>query len=147
MPVTWRSPWKRPYAVAITSSERAISDAIGLTIAVIGWARDPGTLRIALHGSSGSHVGTLAITDLGQDCSEHRYMMCDDDLAGFIGAKLVAVEVRDAPDQDCGGDEVHEVKFLVVRTDNGAFTVATHNEHNGLYGGFQLNASMEWRDA
>ena len=41
----------------------------------------------------------LKLWDDGQSCCESRYMVIDDDLNSFAGAKLVTVEVRDAPDE------------------------------------------------
>jgi hypothetical protein len=81
----------------------------------------------------------LKIWDNGQSCCESRYLTCDDDLSALTGGKLVAVEVRNAPDVQDGG-EVHEVRFVEVTTTAGAATVCTHNEHNGYYGGFSLAA-------
>ena len=79
----------------------------------------------------------IKLWDAGQQCCEHRYMHSDDDLRAFIGAKLLTAEVKDAPDIEIGYD-VHEVAFLVVGTSLGVFTVETHNEHNGYYGGFAV---------
>lgn len=81
----------------------------------------------------------LKMWDDGQSCCEVRYMMTDDDLTYFFGAKLVGFEIKDAPDIEDNG-EVHEVQFLDVTTDKGVFQMATHNEHNGYYGGFWIVA-------
>lgn len=81
----------------------------------------------------------ISIEDDGQSCCENRYMTCDDDLEYFVGAKLIGASVRDGegwfPDRDKWID-CHDIQFLVVDTSKGSFTVATHNEHNGYYGGF-----------
>ena len=81
----------------------------------------------------------LKMWDDGQCCCEHRYMMTDDDLTYFSGAKLMGFEIKDAPDGEDNG-EVHQVRFLDVTTDKGVFQMATHNEHNGYYGGFWIVA-------
>jgi hypothetical protein len=78
----------------------------------------------------------ISFADEGQDCCEHRYMTCDDDLQSFTGARFVGWEVLDAPSRDDG--DVHEVQFLHVRTDGGAIVCETHNQHNGYYGGFNV---------
>ena len=68
---------------------------------------------------------------------EDRYMRTDDNLADYVGAELLGAEVKDAPsvkDEDEYG--VHDVQFLEIRTSKGCFTMASHNEHNGYYGGF-----------
>jgi len=75
-----------------------------------------------------------------------RYMTTDDDLLAFVGATFLGAEVHEGPSEeigDCGcgcSDVVHDVAFLVVSTSLGEFTVETHNEHNGYYGGFMLMA-------
>lgn len=84
---------------------------------------------------------SLRIWDDGQSCCEHRYMSSDDDLKYYIGSKFTGAEIRDAPNMDDVYD-VHEVQFLIVNTDKGDFTVETHNEHNGYYGGFYIKAKL-----
>ena len=37
--------------------------------------------------------------------------------------------------------ETHEVQFLEIKTSKGIFTMSTHNEHNGYYGGFAIVVS------
>lgn len=81
----------------------------------------------------------IRVLDDAQSCCENRYMTCDDDPKSLIGGKLVSIMVRDGePKSDEYGQE-HEVCFLQIQTDNGFITVATHNEHNGYYGGFGLS--------
>lgn len=76
----------------------------------------------------------LSIADDPPDSREHRYMHTEDVLSGFAGARLLNVEVRSAP----AVQNNHEVRFLVVTTSLGAFTVETHNEHDGEYSGFLI---------
>ena len=83
----------------------------------------------------------MKVWDGGQSCCEDRFMHTDDVLSDFVGATLISIEVRDAPNVEDAGD-VHEVQFLVVTTSKGAFTVETHNEHNGYYGGFWIEAEV-----
>jgi hypothetical protein len=86
----------------------------------------------------------ITLTDDGQTCCENRYVTCDEDLAPFVGATLMSVEIREAPNiEDKYGS--HEVQFMVTTTSQGQFTVATHNEHNGYYGGFWINVSSGLR--
>ncbi len=83
----------------------------------------------------------LDLVDNGQSCCESRYMQTDDDLGYFVGSRLLGAEVKEAPNvEDEYGD--HEVAFLVVTTSKGSFSVANHNEHNGYYGGFYINAEV-----
>ena len=79
----------------------------------------------------------LCVRDEGQSCCEHRYMTTDDDLSYFKNTVLKSLEIKDAPEIEYE-DGSHEVQFLKVTTGKGAFTVETHNEHNGYYGGFHL---------
>ena len=84
----------------------------------------------------------ISLQDEGQSCCESRYMNTDDDLAYYIGATLTNIELADAPYEEDEYGSVHEVKFLRVITDRGVITVANHNEHNGYYGGFAIQASV-----
>lgn len=118
----------------------ALEQTIGKTIA--GMSMENNSLRIAMADGR-----TLMLDDGGQSCCEHRYMTCDDDLSGYEGATLVNVETRDAPSvEDEYGNE-HEVQFLVVTTSKGTITAATHNEHNGYYGGFWIQARLSGETA
>ena len=81
----------------------------------------------------------LALLDDGQSCCESRYMTTDDTLSDYVGADFVEVELRDAPSK--GGEyEEHDIQFLVIKTSRGSFTIETHNQHNGYYGGFAIVA-------
>jgi hypothetical protein len=83
----------------------------------------------------------ISIQDEGQNCCEHRYMTCDDDLAYFAGAEFIGIEIRDVSSTTDQYDECDEVQFLIVKTSKGEFTCETHNEHNGYYGGFSIRVS------
>ncbi len=80
--------------------------------------------------------------DNGQSCCEHRYMMTDDELNDFVGAKFIKAEIVDGPDLETG-DSCHEQQFLLIDTSLGTFTMVTHNEHNGYYGGFALTIQQK----
>ena len=82
----------------------------------------------------------MKLADEGQYCCEHRYMMTDDELGDFVGSILLDAEIKDGPEIDATYD-VHEQQFLIISTDKGQFTMVTHNEHNGFYGGFCIQAS------
>ena len=84
----------------------------------------------------------MKLSDEGQSCYENRYMRTDDNLADYVGAKLQGAKIKEAPNE---ADEYgeHEVQFLEVQTDHGVFTMASHNEHNGYYGGFWIQAAAE----
>jgi hypothetical protein len=83
----------------------------------------------------------IRIWDGGQSCCESRYMRTDDDLSSFAGAKLVGAELSDVEShEDQENYCTHEMQFLRLSTDRGTIVVSTHNEHNGYYGGFWLQA-------
>lgn len=84
---------------------------------------------------------TLQLWDDGQSCCESRYMSTDDDITYYIGAKLTGFELKEAPEIENEWGS-HEVQFLEVQTDKGVFTISSHNEHNGYYGGFAIVASV-----
>lgn len=79
----------------------------------------------------------LTAFDDGQSCCESRYMKTDDKFEDFVGATLVSMELKQAPDMEDEYGE-HEVQFLEIMTSKGALTMASHNEHNGYYGGFAI---------
>ena len=84
----------------------------------------------------------LKLWDGGQSCCESRYMRTDDNLSDYIGGQLLDMELRDAPSQADGDDDAHDVQFLVVKTSNGQFVMSNHNEHNGYYSGFYIEAAV-----
>lgn len=113
---------------------QATASAIGKQIASVELADD--ALRFSFTDGS-----KLTLRDAGQSCCEKRYMRTDDDLPYFVGATLLGAETRDAPSEDAEYDS-HEVEFLVVTTSRGVFTMSSHNEHNGYYGGFYVQATV-----
>jgi hypothetical protein len=74
-------------------------------------------------------------------------MTCDDNLEDYIGAHFTGLirksqsEIPQLPDEDnYTSNDTHEVQWLEVVTSKGCFTIAAHNEHNGYYGGFDIDA-------
>jgi hypothetical protein len=83
----------------------------------------------------------VALIDAGRSCCEERYLHTDDDLSAFIGSKLLGATSTEVEETDpVHGDAVHESSFTSVQTSEGIFTVVTHNEHNGYYGGIVIMA-------
>lgn len=82
----------------------------------------------------------IRIWDSGQSCCESRYMTCDDSLSDLNGKTLAEITVKPGPyTTDEYGDN-HEIAFLEIKTTDGtSVSFATHNEHNGYYGGFGLS--------
>lgn len=106
-------------------------DVIGKTIKKVWLAED--VLNLQFEDDS-----SIYIRDDGQSCCEYRYMQTDDILEDFIGAQLVDGEIREGPAQEEEYGEAHEIQFLAIKTSKGNFTMASHNEHNGYYGGFSI---------
>lgn len=118
-------------------SREAIEACAGEILASIELVDSPNGPFIRLSLAGGSVA--LDLVDTGQSCCEHRYMTSDDDFAYYEGATLLGVEVKPGPDVEAKYD-THETAFLDIKTSRGVFTVVTHNEHNGYYGGFSLRA-------
>ena len=114
---------------------KAFQSRVGKTILSIKLEDD--TLKFVFDDGT-----KLNLHDDGQSCCESRYMTCDDDLTVYTDATLDGAEVADAPSVAGKYDAEHEVQFLKVKTSKGVFTVETHNEHNGYYGGFWIVASV-----
>lgn len=125
-------------------SATALFKMIGKTITGVEMKDDE------LFISFGSH-GTLKLSDEGQSCCEHRYMTTDDKLEEYVGAALLNIEVKDVPipilerksydDDDYSIDE-HDIQFVEISTTKGSFVLVTHNEHNGYYGGFDVQLRL-----
>jgi hypothetical protein len=84
----------------------------------------------------------VSFFDDGQSCCEHRYMVCDDKLDEYKDATFLGGSIKEAPSEDDEYGNCHEVQFLEISTSKGPLTVATHNEHNGNYGGFWIVARI-----
>ncbi len=119
----------------------ALADVKGLEITAIMLddAANNGDGALLIDFTTGAR---LVIADRGRSCCESRYLKCDDDLGFFAGATLEDITI------ECGGtttdewDQCHEIQFMLVHTSKGVFTVNTHNEHNGYYGGFWMTADV-----
>lgn len=117
------------------SSALALRASVGKEIATLALDEEANALRFTFTDGA-----SLTITDQGQSCCESRYMRTDDDLSYHIGATFVGAAVKDAPPIEAEY-ETHEVQFLDITTSRGTFQMANHNEHNGYYGGFWMQAS------
>ena len=117
-------------------SVAAFTSAIGKTIVNVSLGQDD-ALHLKFDDGSG-----IRFYDDGQLCCESRYMTTDDDLSSFIGTKLLGAEIKSAPEVPDQYED-HEVEFLEIQTNAGVFTMASHNEHNGFYGGFSIRVVAE----
>jgi len=88
----------------------------------------------------------MCLFDEAQHCCENRFMSTDDELSYYVGAKLLDAEIRgvEVTKQETKSKYEDymdtETQFLVIKTSVGEFVLATHNEHNGYYGGFNVSA-------
>ncbi len=128
---------------------------LGVMIRMLGGNSETVDAMLSAAGKTISHVAligdsllftfddgaTLRMLDNGQSCCETRYMRTDDDLPYYVGATLMDAEIRPAPSVEDEHGEQHDVEFLIITTSKGVFTMASHNEHNGYYGGFSIEAS------
>jgi len=125
-------------------SVAAFAGAVGRTISSLTLGEDDALHFVFEDGSK------VMLFDDGQGCCENRYMRTDDNLAEFVGSKLLGAAIKKAPSVETGDEchdveflETHDVEFLEVQTDRGVFTMAIHNEHNGYYGWFSIRAAVE----
>ncbi len=83
----------------------------------------------------------LTLIDSNQQCCEHRYITCDDKLDEFIGSKFLGIDIKESTatvEETEDFDTHHDIEFVEIKTTKGSITLCTHNEHNGYYGGFNL---------
>lgn len=97
----------------------------------------------------------LLVNDENHDagCDTTRYMTTDEeDIGYYIGALFFGLELKPvdprnstnlAYDEDGNRYGQHDISFLDVHTSRGVFSLACHNEHNGYYGGFDLQVKRE----
>lgn len=82
----------------------------------------------------------LRVWDSQQMCCERRYMVCDDDLNEYKETQLISVNQKYTKSENKRDFIANEAVFLEFQTTNGTFTIVNHNEHNGYYGGFWIEA-------
>lgn len=85
----------------------------------------------------------VEILDAARECCELRYISTDDDLSEASNSMLFGIEIKNvgylpADDEDDDNYGCHEIQFLELKTSKGCFTFTTHNQHNGHYGGFEI---------
>ena len=69
-----------------------------------------------------------------------RYLSTDDDLSTIVGGKIISINTREGSIDDYF--DQHELLFVEIITTKGFLTIVNHNEHDGHYGGFNLQD--EW---
>lgn len=117
-------------------TREALESSVGKVITKVSLVDD----KLLLELETGD---ILVLSDSGQSCCESRYLTTDDDLSYYSTAILLDVSVEDGPTTEVGYGDTHDIQFLHVKTSLGSFTVETHNEHNGYYGGFYVCAVLE----
>ena len=92
----------------------------------------------------------LLMIDNDASCCEHwGYLMSEDDLDKFVGARLLGVRITDTnrssrtfnpygfekPEPENNEDlDGGDVMFVDIQTDRGILQFVTYNSHNGYYG-------------
>lgn len=136
-PITLKFESKQPMLFGVNSGDKesdvAFMKAVNKTIRGISLSES----TISLTFTDGT---CLYMGDGGPYCCEERWISTDDELSIFIGSQLYRVEVKEGGFVADGG--CHEVAFLDVTTSKGVFTMATHNDHNGCYSGFNLTCEF-----
>lgn len=126
-----------------SDSFNAIQSSIGCTIRKVFLDEDNNNLVFWLSNDS-----ELKIWDGGQSCYESRFMTTDDNLNEYFGSVLLGMELkpvgRNSEDEEDNWGDVHEIQFLDINTSKGTFQMANHNCHNGYYGGFYIEASINF---
>ncbi len=112
----------------------AIEQSIGKRITAVTYNDD----EVRLSFEDGTH---LQLTDY-QCCCESRYITTDDTPYYLVGCIFVDVLLKNGPELSDELLNVHETAFLEIVTDNGSVVFQTHNEHNGYYGGFSIDARI-----
>lgn len=86
--------------------------------------------------TDGEHI---RLSDRGSLCCENRYMTVEDDLSTLNGEVFIGFSTTDETSvAESDGWETHEIQFLNIYTDKDSVQIATHNVHNGYYGGFYI---------
>jgi len=116
-------------------SVRLFCEALNKTIIAIRLGEDEALHFAFFDGSK------IRLVDTGQSCCEARYMRTDDKLEEYVGAVLLGAEVCNGPSIEDG--ESHDTEFLKVQTSKGEFTMVSHVEHNGYYGGFSIEVQED----
>lgn len=124
-------------------SVNALQSSLGKTIKTVKLTKDKDELQFTFTDKT-----VLTLYDSAQSCCERRYLSCDDNLKPFKGSTLIGVDLVEAKSEEIAllekdGDyhgEDHEVMFLKIKTSEGVFTVCSHDEHNGYYGGIIIQA-------
>jgi hypothetical protein len=117
--------------------DKTFKKFIGKTIVQVHLDPDDNSLKFKFSDNT-----QLKVYDDGQSCCEYRYMRTDDNLNDFVGSVLLGCEVKSSQCiEEANYSYYHEVQFFEVRTSKGWFTMCSHNEHNGYYGGFSLKST------
>lgn len=78
----------------------------------------------------------MGISNSQNCCEQFGYLLSEDDLSSFIGAKFLKVErvttlleTIEVPSLDCG-----DAMFINITTSKGLLQIVVYNSHNGYYG-------------
>jgi hypothetical protein len=124
----------------IDETIQAVKDSLGKTIKEIrkDSISEDSSLTITFEDGS-----KLNLWDGGRSCCESRYLTCEDNLSLFVGAEFRDVEMVELPSIPQEYGDSHDCQALNIHTSKGIVQCVTHNEHNGYYGGFWIQAKLE----
>lgn len=94
---------------------------------------------IILHFSDGTGI---KISDTAHGCCERRYFTADDNIEDLVGNTLTSIQALKYITKSF--DETHEICFLEIRAESEIFAIASHNEHNGYYGGMSITVEKTY---
>jgi hypothetical protein len=80
----------------------------------------------------------IRLVDNIELCCESRYFRTDDNLNDFVGSKFMGIALKNTYEGSEQDFYTHDIQFFEIITSTGVITLASHNEHNGYYGGFNI---------
>ena len=61
-----------------------------------------------------------------------------DNLSDFIGSQFIGYDIKECVVNGDGEDYIQDSVFVEFKTSNGSFVMKSYNEHNGYYGGINM---------
>jgi hypothetical protein len=113
----------------------------GMIIADASFNADTNEIILILYNFLKDMKTKMTLWDDGQ-CCEKRYFTFDDDLDFIIGKQFTGITTKEGKHID-DEDGVHEINFLEIFTTKGSIIISAHNEHNGYYGGIDLEVKIK----
>lgn len=123
-----------PYQDAPSSVRLGLGEMIGT---MFGQDRSMDGYRV----TTDEHVIHVLISNYQNCCEDWGYMTSDDDLTGYVGARLKRIHLTDTAlnkqvveDTAPYGFDEGGIQFVDLVTNRGTLQLAVYNGHNGYYG-------------